>query len=167
MMTILRGRKFFKAKFHFLFPYNIWSTELHWKSLSAKSFHNYYDQIKVIVPWDMMESNLRSEFSTAKIQLTMKFSRVYNLMLHISLHIAKKIHYTLWIGIQQIVLLNENWYLCATYLHKFTSWNCPLCASSIPNILALRGYSNAHTHTRELSHFFMTTMVSKSADSFE
>ena len=41
-----------------------------------KSFHNYYDQIKVIVPWDMMESNLRSEFSTAKIQLTMKFSRV-------------------------------------------------------------------------------------------
>ena len=101
----------------------------------------------MISPWDMVESNLRSEFSTAKIQLTMKFSRVYNLMLHISLHIAKKIHYTLWIPIQQIVLLNENWYLYTTYLHKFTSWNCPLCASSIPNILALRGYSNAHTHT--------------------
>ena len=62
---------------------------------------------------------------------------LYNLMLHISLHIAKKIHYT----------LNINWYLYTTFLHKFTTWNCPLCASSIPNILALRGYSNAHSNT--------------------
>ena len=32
--------------------------------------------MKVISPWDMVESKVSNEFSTAKIQLTMKFSRV-------------------------------------------------------------------------------------------
>ena len=110
MTTILRGRKFFKAKFHFLFPYNIWSTELHWKSLSAKSFHNYYDQIKVIVPWDMMESNLRSEFFTGKVQQTMKFSRVTRKIM------IKKILYQ--IGWECIGNFAEKW----SWSH-FLSWS--------------------------------------------